>query len=70
MPEVASVPDQPTHRFRLLGLNPAGRYRVRFQDQGKAAERWLTGQVLMQEGVEVALPWPQSSELVFLDESR
>ncbi|HKC16407.1 MAG TPA: glycoside hydrolase family 36 protein, partial [Steroidobacteraceae bacterium] len=29
-----TVPDQPTHRFRLLGLSPAGRYRVRFQDQG------------------------------------
>ncbi len=65
-----TVPDQPTHRFRLSGLNPAGRYRVRFQDQGKAADRRLTGQVLMQEGVEVGLPWPQSSELVFLDELR
>jgi len=65
-----TVPDQATHRFRLFGLNPAGRYRVRFQDRGQAAERRLTGQVLMEEGVEVALPWPQSSELVFLDESR
>ena len=65
-----TVPDQPTHRFRLLGLSPAGRYRVRFQDQGTAADRMLSGQSLMQEGIEVALPWPQSSELVFLEQAR
>jgi len=65
-----TVPDQPTHRFRLLGLNPAGRYRARFQDQGTAADRMLSGQSLMQEGIEVALPWPQSSELVFLEQAR
>jgi hypothetical protein len=65
-----TVPDQPTHRFRLLGLNPAGRYRIRFQDQGTAADRVLTGESLLREGVQVALPWPQSSELVFLEEAR
>ena len=65
-----TVPDQPTHRFRLLGLNPSGRYRVRFQDEGKAADRVLTGQSLMQEGAQVTLPWPQSSELVFIEDAR
>jgi hypothetical protein len=65
-----SVPDQPTHRFRMFGLNPVGRYKVRYQDQGKAADRLLMGQALMQNGVEVALSWPYSSELVYLEEAR
>ena len=65
-----SLPDQPTHRFRLRGLDPIGRYQVRFHDQGKAADRLLTGQSLMHEGVEVALPWPQSSELVLFEQVR
>jgi hypothetical protein len=63
-----NVPDESTHRFRLLGLNPAGRYRLVFQDQGPAAGLVLTGRALMQEGVAVALALPLSSELVILQE--
>jgi hypothetical protein len=60
--------DQPTHGFRLLGLEPASRYRLTFEDGGTAANRVLTGQVLMQAGVEVTLELPLSSELIFIEE--
>jgi len=65
-----SAPDQPTHRFRMLGLKPGSRYRLRFQDQGAAANRMLAGDSLMQEGVEVTLSLPLSSELIFIEEVR
>jgi hypothetical protein len=61
---------QPTHRFRLLGLEPASRYRLRFEDRGAAASLVLTGQVLMQAGVEVTLELPLSSELIFIEETE
>jgi hypothetical protein len=64
-----TAPDEPTHRFRLLGLRPASRYRLKFQDQG-AADLVLNGQLLMQQGVEVTLGVPLSSELIFLEEIR
>jgi hypothetical protein len=60
--------DEPTHRFRMLGLTPQSRYRLKFQDQGAAADLVLAGQLLMREGVEVTLPLPLSSELIFLEE--
>ncbi|MEP6886178.1 MAG: alpha-galactosidase [Gammaproteobacteria bacterium] len=63
-----SVPDEAAHRFRLQGLDPKRRYRVKFQDRGEAADRVLTGQDLMQTGVEVILPLPLSSELIFIEE--
>jgi hypothetical protein len=63
-----SASDQPTHRFNLLGLKPQSRYRLKFQDQGAAANLVLAGQSLMQEGVEVTLGTPLSSELIFLEE--
>jgi hypothetical protein len=60
--------DEPTHRFRLQGLKPHSRYRLTFQDRGAAASQVLAGQLLMLEGVEVALGLPLSSELIFLEE--
>ena len=65
-----TAPDERTHRFRWRGLNPERRYRLKFQDQGAAANLVLTGRSLMQEGVEVTLPLPLSSELIFLEEVR
>ena len=62
--------DQPTHTFRLLGLEPASRYRLKFEDRGAAANRVLTGQVLMQAGVEVTLELPLSSELISIEEAE
>jgi alpha-galactosidase len=61
-----TVPDESSHRFRLKGLDPDRQYRVNFQDRGPAAGQRLSGQALMQEGIEVFLPNPLSSELVFL----
>jgi hypothetical protein len=60
--------DEPTHRFRLRGLKAGSRYRLAFQDQGGAANQVLAGHSLMQEGMEVALPMPVSSELIFIEE--
>jgi hypothetical protein len=65
-----TAPDESTHRFRWRGLNPERRYRLKFQDQGTASNLVLTGQLLMQDGVEVTLPLPLSSELIFLEEAR
>jgi Melibiase/Glycosyl hydrolase family 36 C-terminal domain len=62
--------DEPTHRFQLLGLNPASRYRLKFQDRGAAANLVMEGRLLMLEGVEVPLASPLSSELIFLEEVR
>jgi hypothetical protein len=61
-------PDQPAHRFRLQGLDPNSRYRIKFQDRGDAADQVLAGQFLMRAGVEVTLPLPLSSELIFVEE--
>jgi hypothetical protein len=58
--------DQATHRFQLLGLTRSRRYRVHFQDH--ASTEVQTGEALMKAGVDVALPLPLSSELVFLQE--
>jgi hypothetical protein len=58
--------DEAMHRFHLLGLNPSSRYRVHFQDHASTLVR--SGEVLMQAGVDVALPLPLSSELIFIEE--
>jgi alpha-galactosidase len=63
-----SAPDQPARHFRLRGLTPGRRYALKFQDQGAAADRVQTGEVLMQQGVAVTLKWPLSSELVFFEQ--
>ena len=60
--------DLPENRFRLLGLDPDSRYRLKFQDH-PALNRELTGAVLMQTGVDVRLDLPLSSELIFFDEA-
>jgi hypothetical protein len=64
-----TAPDQPLHRFPLFGLNPEGRYRITFEDQG-AAKAISTGHSLLQDGVRVTLAQPLSSELVFVEEVR
>jgi alpha-galactosidase len=58
--------DRRMHQFHLLGLNPGSRYRVRFHDQASTQVR--SGEALMQAGVDVALPLPLSSELIFIEE--
>lgn len=65
-----SAPNAPTHRFRLRGLRAGGRYALYFHDRGEAATRIETGRTLMRLGVPVTLPWPLSSELIFIDAVR
>ena len=62
-----SASDQPTHRFRLAGLKSSARYRVTFEDN-PAANRDLTGESLIQMGVDVGLALPLSSDLIFFEE--
>ncbi len=62
-----SADDLPTHQFRLAGLERGRRYRLTFQDT-PAANREATGETLMQIGVDVGLPLPLSSDLIFIEE--
>jgi hypothetical protein len=64
-----SASDLPAHRFRLTGLIRGSRYRLSFQDN-PAANKELTGESLMQTGVDVALALPLSSDLIFIEEVR
>jgi hypothetical protein len=64
-----SASDLPTHRFRLTGLDAGRRYRLEFQDN-PAANQELTGESLMQMGVDVRLSLPLSSDLIFFEELR
>jgi hypothetical protein len=62
-----SAADLPAHRFRLMGLDRGRRYQLKFQDN-PAADRQLTGESLMQKGVDVRLSLPVSSDLIFFEE--
>jgi hypothetical protein len=64
-----SASDTPAHRYRLAGLKPGSRYRLTFQDS-TAASREVTGESLMQRGVDVRLSLPLSSDLIFFQEVR
>lgn len=55
------------HIFKLGGLTPAKEYRVRFHDHS-APDRTEIGRNLLDSGLTVSLPVPNSSELVFIDE--
>ena len=63
-----TVPDEAEHRFALAGLDATTRYRLHFQD-GSAPDQTATGAELMSPGIEVHLPNPLSSELVFLEDA-
>ncbi len=58
--------NEPVHRFRLAGLDPEKRYRVVFHDRGPAATVVRSGTALLQDGLEVRLDEPLSSELAFI----
>jgi hypothetical protein len=53
----------------LAGLNGRSRYRLTFQDN-PTANRELSGESLMQMGVDVRLALPLSSDLIFFEEVR
>jgi hypothetical protein len=61
-----SSTNESRHRFVLEGLQPSMRYRLAFQDKS-SPDRTAYGRDLMAKGVEVALPLPNSSELVFFE---
>ncbi|HET6181043.1 MAG TPA: glycoside hydrolase family 36 protein [Candidatus Sulfotelmatobacter sp.] len=61
-----TVESDNTHSFALEGLQPAGRYRLRFYDHS-SPDRSATGRELMELGLRVTLAWPNSSELVFIE---
>jgi alpha-galactosidase len=63
-----SAPNEAGHRFVLAGLDAARRYRLHFED-GSAPDRTLTGSELTSHGLEVQLPNPLSSELVFVTDA-
>jgi hypothetical protein len=55
-----------THSFVLNGLEPTGRYTLKFHDDS-APDRTVTGRELMGAGLKVALPLQNSSELIFIE---
>lgn len=58
-----------TYTFLLKGLSPRHSYRVRFNDHS-SADFTESGVKLMRNGVPVALPWQNSSELVLIEQIR
>ena len=63
-----TVKDESTHAFVLQGLRPDRQYRLRFHDHS-SADRTVAGSELMSKGLAVNLPSPQTSELVFVEET-
>lgn len=61
-----TVAEEKTHRFALMGLQPSTRYRLRYYDHS-SPDRTVTGRDLMRQGVEVKLPLPNTSELIFME---
>ncbi|MET0226258.1 MAG: alpha-galactosidase [Dokdonella sp.] len=61
--------DASAHTFLLKGLRAEARYRVRFRD-ASAADFTRSGDDLMRDGVRVALPEVNSSELILLTALR
>jgi len=62
-----SAENEPRHTLRLTGLRPEARYALRFQDRS-APDTRVSGRELLEAGVPVHLPVPNSSELVFVEE--
>lgn len=61
-----SAEDEPSHRYLLQGLDPRRRYRVSYRDHDERHARIVPGEILMRDGVEVALAEPLTSDLVFI----
>jgi hypothetical protein len=64
-----SAPDEKQHTFLLHGFNPGAAYRLHFQD-GSAPDRIDRGSELLHNGIRVALPNANSSELVFIEQTK
>jgi alpha-galactosidase len=57
------------HRFLLHGLLPNAHYRLHFHDHS-SPDRVVSGAELLQSGLLVKLPVPNSSELIFFSETQ
>ena len=64
-----STRDEAEHHFRLRGLRPAAMYQLRFHDHS-SLDRTASGRELMDMGLNVRLPAPNSSELIFIQQIR
>jgi alpha-galactosidase len=64
-----SVENERTHVFRLQGVKPEHTYQLHFQDQS-SPDTVVKGTVLLEKGLKVALASPNSSELIFLNETK
>ena len=60
-----STPAEAEHTFPLRGIAAHAIYRLHFQDHS-SPDRTVSGDELLQKGLTVHLPLPDSSELVFL----
>jgi hypothetical protein len=63
-----SAANEAQHSFALHGVLPTRRYRLRFHDHS-SPDRVVTGAELLRSGLRVTLPVPDSSELVFFEET-
>ena len=63
-----TIPKEEHHAFILHGLNPARNYKLHFHD-GSTPDAVEPGARLMEQGLEVHLANPLSSELVFLEDA-
>jgi alpha-galactosidase len=61
--------EEKVHRFALKGLQASSRYRLRYNDHS-APDRSVTGRELMTRGLDVTLPMPNSSELIFIESAN
>jgi hypothetical protein len=61
-----TIENEKTHTYMLQGLQPAGRYLLKFYDRS-APDRTVTGHELLTDGLKVALPLTNSSELIFIE---
>ncbi len=64
-----SAPDEGRHQFLLHGLDASRSYQLQFEDH-TSPDRVVGGRDLMRSGLAIALPLPESSELVFIKETR
>jgi alpha-galactosidase len=62
-----SAENEPNHIFRLQGLKPDRTYQLHFHDHS-SPDSSVEGRELVEHGLRVQLPSPNSSELIFLSE--
>ncbi|MHB1937234.1 MAG: alpha-galactosidase [Acidobacteriaceae bacterium] len=62
-----SAQQEDRHAFPLKGLLPDRQYRLHFHDR-TASDETVSGRELLDKGLTVTLPIPNSSELIFIDQ--